>query len=122
MPRYWLPVALAIVMAVPCCQDAKRAIHSAPPPSGSPNDELFKEQRANRQGYSESASINACSEGSGNCYALAADINHHFDDQGNEAVTVERIHFENGGYLDFGGAPIPGGGTDSKGNNWTFGW
>jgi hypothetical protein len=120
--RHWLLVALAILTAAPGCQDAERALRSAPPPSGSPNDELYKEQRANRLGYSESASISACSESSGNCYALVADINHTFDDQGKETVTVERVHFDNGGYLDFGAAPIPGGGTDSKGNDWTFEW
>lgn len=120
--RCWLLPAVAVVMALPGCQDSKSAFRAAPSRSGSPNDGLYKEQRANRQDYSESASISACSDNSGTCYSLTADISHHFDDHGKETVAVERIHFDNGGYLDFGGAPIPGGGTDSKGNGWTFGW
>ncbi len=113
--RGWLLVTLAIAIAASSCH------RSLPPPSGSPNDELYEEQRKKRQDYSESTSISACSERSGNCYPLTADIDHHFSDQGRESVTVERVYFENGGYLDFG-VPIPGHGTDSKGTDWSFDW
>src|SRR5262245_28380174 len=90
--------------------------------AGSPNDALYSEQRTKRQDYSETETINACSEDSGSCYSLVADLEHHFDSQGRETVFVEQIHFPNGGHLSFGGATIPGGGTDTKGRAWTFAW
>jgi hypothetical protein len=97
-------------------------LRPAPSPSGSPNDGLYKQQRAKRQNYSETEAINACSESSGSCYSLVADLEHEFDEHGTEVVYVQRIHFPNGGYLDFGGATIPGGGTDTKERAWSFAW
>jgi hypothetical protein len=113
---------LAIATFIGCGDGPKSVLRPTPTPSGSPNDEFYKEQRAKRQDYSESSSISACSVDSGNCYSLVADINHHFDGEGKEMVTVEQVHFENGGYLVFGSAPIPGGGTDQHGKDWSFGW
>jgi hypothetical protein len=49
-------------------------------------------------------------------------LEHQFDSQGNEVVYVQRIHFPNGGYLDFSDATIPGSGTDYKERAWNFGW
>jgi hypothetical protein len=89
-------------------------------PSGRPNDALFSQQRAKRQAYSETETIQACSEDSANCYSLVADLEHEFDSQGNEVVYVERIHFP--GYLNFSGATIPGSGIDNKERVGSFGW
>ena len=70
--------------------------------------------------YDETATINACSHSSGSCYSLDADLTHHFSDNGKEIAYVDRIHFPNGGYLEFDDGTVPGEGTDKKGNDWSF--
>ncbi len=57
-----------------------------------------------------------------NCYALDADLTHHFAEDGSEVVYVDQLKFPNGGYLNFSGATIPGGGTDKNEKEWTFAW
>jgi hypothetical protein len=91
-------------------------------PSGNSSDPYYKEQRAKRVDYTDSARINICSDDSSTCYVVIASINHHFDDSDQENTTVTTIHFENGGYLTFGSAPIPGSGTDQHGKNWFLTW
>lgn len=58
--------------------------------------------------------ISACSNNSGNCYNVEADISNG---------TIDAIHFSNGGYLNFS-AEIDSNGdasdVDQDGNNWTF--
>ncbi len=58
--------------------------------------------------------IEACSEESGNCYYVKADISNGI---------IERIYFSNGGYLDFF-AEIDEDGSawdfDKNGNSWDF--
>ncbi len=62
-----------------------------------------------------SDTIEACSDSSGNCYDLEADISDG---------CVEEIHFDNGGYLDFSSACLDENGeaedSDDEGNDWTF--
>ena len=121
---------LVVVLLVACgygCGESKSGIVGIPalvlpPPSGSRNDDLYKEQRMKRHDYSETTEITACSADSSNCYSLTADLQHHFGEKGKEIATVQQIHFANGGYLVFGETPIPDGGTDSKGRSWTFSW
>src|SRR5215471_6963135 len=94
-------ILFALALAAGCSD-----LRPLPPSSGSSNDALYKEQRAKRQNYSERGTINACSEDSGNCYPLTADLEHEFDERGGEVVYVQRIYFSNAGYLDFGGVTI----------------
>src|SRR5262249_5652313 len=96
--------------------------HRQPPPSGSPNDQTYRQERVKRQPYSETEGIQACSESAANCYSLTADLDHEFDSHRHETVYVRRIYFPNGGWLDFGNATIPGSGTDKRDNTWSFGW
>lgn len=119
-PKLILALAAFATMLLPGCETAKPDTLTAKP-SGSPNDALFSQQRTKREAYSETETIEACSEDSANCYSLTADLEHDFDQQGNEVVYVERIHFPNGGYLDFSGATIPGSGTDNRERVWSFG-
>lgn len=62
-----------------------------------------------------SETIEACSDESGNCYDLDADI---------EDGCIDEIHFDNGGYLDFSYACLDENGeaadTDDEGRGWTF--
>lgn len=61
-----------------------------------------------------SYTIEACSNNSGNCYDLDADIS---------SGEVEMIYFSNGGYLDIYGANIDSDGSasgDSDEDGWTF--
>lgn len=58
--------------------------------------------------------VNACSDESGNCYDLDADISDG---------SITQIHFPNGGSLDFSAEIDNAGdasGTDVNGNGWSF--
>ncbi len=90
------------------------------PKNTTETDKIYSEQRFNKESYTSSETINACSDDSGNCYAVVATIYHVFEKNGTEHKSVEQINFDNGGYLNFGGAPLPGGGTDQRGRNWSF--
>jgi hypothetical protein len=116
----WLAVGI-LLLCYGCSSDPgrpKSAGFGMQPPSGSPNDELYREQRKKRQGYTESATITACQS---SCYSLAADLTHRFTDDG-ARVFVKQIHFPNGGYKAFDGAIIPGSGSDNQGRDWSFTW
>jgi hypothetical protein len=102
--------ALSAILLLSACT-------SPPPPSGSSTDEIYKDQRAKRQSYTESSTITACSDSG--CYPLPANITHIFQD-GKELKRVNRIDFPNGGYIEFTDAYIGGSGTDSRGRAWTF--
>ena len=90
------------------------------PKNTTETDKIYSEQRFNKESYTSSETINACSENAGNCYDVVATIYHTFDKDGTEHKSVEQINFDNGGYLTFGDAPLPGSGTDQKGNDWSF--
>jgi len=82
-------------------------------------DKIYSDQRFNKQPYTSSETIQACSE-SESCYSVVATIDHSFDQDGTEHKYVERFDFDNGGYLTFGGAPLPGSGSDQEGRVWSF--
>ncbi len=88
------------------------------PKNKTETDKIYSEQRFNKEPYTSSETINACSDSG--CYAVVATIHHEFEKNGTEHKTVEQINFENGGYLNFGSAPLPGGGTDQSGRDWSF--
>ncbi|MBU6431598.1 MAG: hypothetical protein KGJ58_00280 [Patescibacteria group bacterium] len=83
-------------------------------------DKIYSEQRFNKEPYASFETISACSDNSGSCHSVVATIYHTFEKDGTEHKSVEQIDFDNGGYLTFGGAPLPGSGTDQKGNGWSF--
>ena len=82
-------------------------------------DKIYTKQRFNKEPYTSSETIQACSE-SGSCYSVVATIDHSFDKDGTEHKYVERFDFDNGGYLTFSGATLPGSGTDQEGRDWSF--
>ncbi len=90
------------------------------PKNTTETDKIYSEQRFNKEPYTSSETISACSDNSGSCYSVVATIYHTFEKDGTEHKSVEQIDFDNGGYLTFGGAPLPGSGTDQKGNSWSF--
>lgn len=81
--------------------------------SDEPNYTEIKKQEP----FSSTEIINVCSE-SGNCYDLEADISNTFDDDGVLHKSVDTVHFDNGGYLEFGGIELPGSGEDQDGHIW----
>ncbi len=90
------------------------------PKNTTETDKIYSEQRFNKEPYTSSETISACSDDSGSCYSVVGTIYHTFEKDGTEHKSVEQIDFENGGYLTFGGAPLPGSGTDQKGRGWSF--
>ena len=88
------------------------------PPNTTETDKIYAEQRLDKKPYTSSETIEACSDSG--CYSVAATIHHEFEQDGTEHKTVEQIHFDNGGHLEFGGAPLPGSGTDQRDRVWTF--
>jgi hypothetical protein len=92
--------------------------HLTAPANTTETDKIYSEERLNRQPYTSSETIQACSDSG--CYSLVATIHHEFERDGTEHKAVEEIHFDNGGHLTFGGAPLPGAGTDQRGRVWRF--
>lgn len=90
------------------------------PKNTTETDKIYSEQRFNKEPYTSSETISACSDDSRNCYSVVGTIYHTFEKDGTEHKFVEQIGFDNGGYLTFGDASLPGSGTDQKGNGWSF--
>lgn len=114
-------IIVSSLLGAGCSADSSSATYPTSPQSNPSVQNTITKDEAISGHWNEvkdylpsSTTVEACSDSSGNCYDLDADVS---------GGSVDRVNFDNGGYLDFG-ASIDSDGTtsstDDDGNNWNF--